>query len=154
VLIITVFNQDRFSNEFRVEAGGTIQYPPLGDVEVAGKTTTQVASLLESKLKPDYLIDPHVQVKVKQYSLRTISVMGSVNKPGLVLLPEELKMDIIAAIAQAGGFHQLANENKINFTREGKSSTHRYKDLLRVRDDSKKIWLQPGDVIEVGESFF
>jgi protein involved in polysaccharide export with SLBB domain len=75
-------------------------------------------------------------------------------KPGPVLLPEEERMDIIQALAQAGGFQPTANENKIALSRNGKTTVYKFKELVKITDDSKRIWLDPGDVIDVKESTF
>ncbi|MCI0534679.1 MAG: polysaccharide export protein [Verrucomicrobiales bacterium] len=154
LIIVAVFDELKLSGEYRVQAGGTIRYPLLGTVEVAGKTPTEVADELNKKLGEDYLVNPEVTVLVKQYRSRTVTVMGKVMKPGPVLLPEEEKMDIIQALAQAGGFQPTANLNKIRFSRGGKMTTYKFRDLKKIADDTKKIWLEPGDVIEVEESVF
>jgi polysaccharide export outer membrane protein len=154
LIIVAVFDEPKLSGEYRVQAGGTIRYPLLGDVEVAGKTPTEVANELNKKLGEDYLINPEVTVLVKQYRIRSVTVMGKVMKPGPVLLPEEEKMDIILALAHAGGFQPTANQNKIRFTRGGQMITYKFKDLKKIGEDEKKIWLEPGDVIEVEESVF
>ncbi len=154
LIIVAVFDELKLSGEYRVQAGGTIHYPLLGDIEVAGKTPTAVATELKQKLGEDYLVNPEVTVFVKQYRSRTVTVIGKVTKPGPVLLPEEEKMDMIQALAQAGGFQPTANENKIRFSRGGKTTTYKFKDLKKIADDRKKVWLEPGDVIEVEESVF
>ena len=40
-------------------------------------------------LGTDYLVNPEVTVNVKQYRLRIVSVIGKVNRPGPVQLPDE-----------------------------------------------------------------
>jgi len=154
LLIIEVLNEKNLSVECRVQKGGTIRYPLLDDVELGGKTPGEVATLLKEQLGADYLVNPEVMVNVKQYRSRTVSVIGKVMKAGPVQLPEEERMDIIQAIAQAGGFQPNAKESKILFTRNGKTVTYNFKDLKKITDENKKVWLEPGDVIEVKESFF
>ena len=154
LLIVAVFDEPKLSGEYRVQAGGAIRYPLLGDVDVAGKTPTEVADVLNKKLGEDYLVNPEVTVLVKQYRPRTVTVVGKVMKPGPVLMPEEERMDIIQALAQAGGFQPTANENKIALSRKGKTTVHRFKDLVKITNESKKVWLEPGDVIDVKESTF
>ncbi len=153
-LVIEVFNERDLTVERRVQAGGTISYPLLGEVEVVGKSTAQVESMLKKRLGEDYLVNPEVSVTVKQYRARTVTVIGRVLKPGTVLLLEEEKMDIVQAIAQAQGFLPNADEDKIMFTRGGKTVRYRFKELMKITEGSKKIWLEPGDVIEVKESVF
>jgi polysaccharide export outer membrane protein len=154
LLIVAVFVEPKLSGEYRVQAGGTIRYPLHGSIEVAGKTPTEVADDLNKKLGEDYLVDPEVTVLVKQYRPRTVTVIGKVTKPGPVLLPEEERMDIVQALAQAQGFQPTANQSKIALSRSGKTTVYKFKDLVKITDDNKKIWLEPGDVIDVKESTF
>ena len=154
LIIVAVFDELKLSGEYRVQASGSIHYPLLGDVDVAGKTTAEVASSLKQKLGEDYLVNPEVTVLVKQYRLRTVTVIGKVMKPGPVLLPDEERMDIIQAIAQAGGFQPTANENRIAFSRGGKTVSYKFKQLRAIKTEEKKVWLEPGDVIDVAESVF
>src|SRR5687768_6394731 len=57
-IVIEVFDEKLLSVERRVQAGGTISYPLLGTVEVAGKTTSEVADMITAMLAADYLVDP------------------------------------------------------------------------------------------------
>jgi len=153
IIIVEVFGEKDLSGEHRVQQSGTIKYPLLGSVEVAGKTPSQVAAILAEKLEAEYLVDPQVNVMVKEYRLRTVSVIGKVNKEGSIELPAEQKIDIVDAIARAGGFAATANPNRIELSRGGKTTVYKFNDLKKVKDPDKKIWLEPGDVIDVKESF-
>jgi polysaccharide biosynthesis/export protein len=154
IIIIEVFGEKDLSGEHRVQQTGIIKFPLLGTVEVAGKTPTEVAADLSQKLEADYLVNPQVNVMVKEYQLRTVSVIGKVNKEGPVELPSERKMDIVEAIAHAGGFSNLANQGRIDLSRNGKTTRYKFEELKSIKNVDKKIWLEPGDVIYVHESFF
>jgi protein involved in polysaccharide export with SLBB domain len=154
IIIVEVFGEKDLSGEHRVQQSGTIKYPLLGSVEVGGKTPAEVATILAQKLEADYLVDPQVNVMVKEYRMRTVSVIGKVNREGSIELPAEQKVDILEGIARAGGFSPVANKNKIELSRKGKTTTYKFDDLKSVKDPDKKIWLEPGDVIYVHESFF
>ncbi len=154
-LIIDVFGEKGLSVERRVEQGGTIKYPLLGNVPVAGKTTVEIAALLQKQLKDDYLVDPQVSVNVKEYSQFTVTVLGEVGgKIGVIKLPGERQMDILEAIAEGGGFTANANKNKIRLMRKGQTKIYKLDQLLKLTDPKKKVWLEPGDVIYVPERFF
>lgn len=153
-LTIVVLGEEDLSLELRVEAGGTIKFPLLGNVEVSGKTTAEVATILEKKLNADYLVNPQVTINVKEYRSATVAVIGEVQTPGAIPLPFERAMDILEAIANSGGFTKTANKSRIDLTRKGKTTRLKFEDLLKVTDQEKKIWLDPGDVINVRESFF
>ncbi len=154
IIIVDVFGEKDLSGEHRVQQSGTIKYPLLGSVDVAGKTPSQVAAVLAERLGADYLIDPQVNVMVKEYRLRTVSVIGKVNREGAIDLPAEQKIDVLEGIARAGGFSATANKNRIDLSRAGKTTTYKFDDLKKVKEAEKRIWLEPGDVIYVHESFF
>ena len=154
IIIIEVYGEKDLSGEHRVQQSGTIKYPLLGNIAVGGQTPSQVAAQLTEKLEADYLVDPQVNVMVKEYRSRTVSVIGKVNKEGAIDLPPEQKIDLLEGIARAQGFSPLANKNKIELSRNGKTTTYKFDDLKKVKDVQKKVWLEPGDVIYVHESFF
>ncbi len=154
ILIVEVFGEKDLSVERRVQAGGTITYPLLGSVEVAGRTPGEVESILTEKLKADYLVDPAVTVMVKEYRTRTVSVMGRVQRSGAIELPAEYRIDLLEAIARAGGLDNLANRNKIQLNRGGKITFYKFDDLVKINDTKKKVWVEQGDVIYVHEAKF
>jgi polysaccharide biosynthesis/export protein VpsN len=154
IIIVDVFGETNLSKEIRVQASGKINYPFLGDVEVAGKTTREVEMLLKDLLGRDYLVDPQVIVTVKEYRQRSVNVIGEVMKPGAIALPGEQKWTILDAIGQAGGLTKLAAKNKIEFTRQGRTQTFSLNELTKMMDLKKVIYLEPGDTIIVPQSIF
>ena len=154
-LIIDVLGEKGLSVERRVEQGGTIKYPLVGNIKVAGMTTVEVASLLAKKLEEDFLVNPQVSVNVKEYGLQTVTVLGEVaGKVGPIKLPGEKQMDILEAIAEAGNFTANANRSKIQLWRNGQKKEYKLDQLLKLTEPKKKIWLEPGDVIVVPERLF
>jgi len=154
IITIDVVGEKDLSKELRVSTSGTITFPFLGSIEVKGKTPAEVESLLKEKLGKDYLVDPQVIITVKEYRSRTVSVIGQVNKPGVIALPAEQKLSILEAIAQAGDLAKSANKNRIEVSRNGKTQKFTLDDLKKDINPEKKFWLEPGDVIYVHESFF
>jgi hypothetical protein len=86
--------------------------------------------------------------------LRAASVVGCVVKAGAVDLPPGERMDVIEAIAKAGGLSPTASKSKIELTRKGKTTRYKFDDLRKESDPAKKVWLEPGDIIYVGENVF
>ena len=154
IINIDVVGEKDLTKELRVSSSGTITFPFLGSIEVKGKTPAEVEDLLKEKLGKDYLVDPQVIVTVKEYRSRTVSVIGQVNKPGVIALPAEQKLGILEAIAQAGDLAKSANKNRIEVSRNGKTQKFTLDDLKKDTNPEKKFWLEPGDVIYVHESFF
>ena len=154
IIVVDVVGEKELSKELRVSSSGTITFPYLGNMEVKGKTPAEVESLLRSQLGQDYLVDPQVIITVKEYRTRTVSVIGQVNKPGVIPLPAEQKMGILEALAAAGDLTKVANKNGIEVTRKGETFKFTMDQLKKVTEPEKKFWLEPGDVIFVRESFF
>ncbi len=154
IIVDVVGEKDLTNKEFRVSSSGTITYPYLGIIEVKGKTPAEVEAVIRDQLGKDYIVDPQVIVTVKEYRTRTVSVIGQVNKPGVIALPAEQKIDILEAIAQAGDLTKVANKNRIEVSRKGKTQKFTLDELKKQTDLEKKFWLEPGDVIFVHESFF
>jgi len=154
IIMIDVVGEKDLSKELRVSSSGTITFPFLGSIEVKSKTPAEVEQLLKEKLGKDYLVDPQVIITVKEYRSRTVSVIGQVNKPGVIPLPGEQKMGILEAIAQAGDLAKSANKNRIEVSRKGKTQKFTLDELKKDTAPEKKFWLEPGDVIYVHESFF
>src|SRR5437762_10717188 len=154
ILTVDVVGEKDLSKELRVSTSGTITFPFLGSIEVKGKTPAEVETLIKEKLGKDYLVDPQVIITVKEYRSRTVSVIGQVNKPGVIALPAEQKLGILEAIAQAGDLAKSANKNRIEVSRNGKTQKFTLDDLKKDTNPEKKFWLEPGDVIYVHESFF
>jgi polysaccharide biosynthesis/export protein len=82
LLSITVLEAPELSRTARVSAAGEISIPLVGVFRVNGLATRDIEVLLENQLRKTYMRDPHVSVQVTEMQSHTISVLGSVNKPG------------------------------------------------------------------------
>ena len=153
VLNIVIVGEAGLPSDYRVSASGTIQFPFLDVVEVKGLTTRDLDLKLEEMLTKDYFVSPEVLVSVKEYRPEFVIVIGSVNRPGNIPLSAEQKMDILDAIAFAGGTTRSA-KNQVEFTRDGKRVVYSIDKLKGESDPNRKVLLQPGDILEVKESVF
>lgn len=154
-LVISVVGEKDLTQDCRVSTSGTISYAWLSNVEVAGKTSSEIEQHLRKLLDEDYLVNPTVLVQIKEYRAREVTVMGQVNKPGAVTIPAEQPLTIVEAIARAGSIAKGGDPNKIFFTRRGKEKVKLSLDQLsRITDPARQVYVQPGDVIDVGEKVF
>lgn len=140
---IAVYNEPELSLE-KVPVGpdGTIAFPLIGDVKVAGLTALDVEAEVTRRLKDGYLKAPSVSVGVDAYRLYFIK--GEVKRPGGYNFVEGLT--VAKAIAMARGFTERASEEKISIIRETQPN--------RSVSVSPSAPVLPGDVITIGESFF
>jgi protein involved in polysaccharide export with SLBB domain len=154
-LVIAVVGEKDLTQDCRVNTSGTISFAWLSNVEVAGKTAAEVEQHLRKLLDKDYLVDPTVLVQVKEYRAREVTVMGQVNKPGAITIPAEQPLTVVEAIARAGSIAKGGDPNKIWFSRRGREKVKlNLEQLSRITDPAKQLYVQPGDVIDVGEKVF
>lgn len=117
VLEVTVFGNDDLSRTSTVQTSGVIALPLLGEVEVAGLTLPEVQRKLTTLLARDFLVNPQVEVKVKEYQSQFVSVVGEVNSPGRK--PLRGKTRLIDVLVEAGGFTPRASGDVQIARREG-----------------------------------
>lgn len=154
VFEVRVFRHPELSQAYRVGPDGTIDFPLIGVVPVAGRTASQVAADLQLALGTDYIKSPQVSIFIKEYNSQKVSVFGQVSKPGT--FPYAAGMNIIEAITMAGGFTNLASKDSVNITRVVDDREVR----LTIQVDSilrgavRNFDLVPGDIVYVPESIF
>lgn len=160
MLLVHVFGEPEFSGpdnaglKLRVSSAGEVSLYLLGTIKVAGKTPSEAEKHIRSLLMKDFIRDPHVLVQVETYRITNVTVMGQVSQPGVVPLPAEQRIDILAGIAIAGGFTKLAKTSKIDLTRNGGTTTFSLDKLKQEKDINNKVWLKTGDLVYVHESAF
>ncbi len=150
VLDISVWKEQDFSRVVPVRPDGRISLPLLGDIQAAGFTPVQLASLITERLRK-YVTQPQVTVIAVQINSRRVYVLGEVNRPGGVpMLPN---MTVLQALSSAGGFTQFANPKAIFVLRNESGKQNRYvfnyKEMVRGEASGQIIFLKPGDTIVV-----
>jgi polysaccharide biosynthesis/export protein len=106
VLTISVWNQTDLSGKFTVGADGSISYPLLGALKVAGLQPRAIEALLRTRLADGFLKNPQITVEVAQFLSKRIFVMGEVKTPGPVALTGDLTL--LEALTRAGGMTENA----------------------------------------------
>lgn len=153
-LTIRVFDEDRFAGDYPVNEAGAINFPFVGEVAVAGKTASEVATAIETKLADGYLHNPSVTVLVKARQNREVSVLGQVKEPGS--FKWQGRLTLVQAVSLAGGLTPFAAPTRVKLTRrvgtDGSTKTIELslKEIIDGRRDD--LVLQPGDIVFVPES--
>lgn len=101
LLDVKVFEDPNLNGEQRVTDAGTISFPPLGDVEVAGLLVGEAEKRLKDLLEERYFQRATVTVSVREFRSKPISVIGAVQQPGN--LGFSGRWTLIEAITAAGG---------------------------------------------------
>lgn len=148
-----VADEVQFSSETRVSQSGTISVPHLGTIEIAGLTIEEMRDLLYEPYNRDYYVNPHIDITVLGYAERSVTVIGKVNRQGLVPFPSEKGLTLLEAIAMAGGWSgdRLADKRNVTITRTNEDG-----DKFVLEVDARNLTtqdypLQEGDLVNVPE---
>lgn len=117
VLEISVFGNEDLSRTPTVQPSGVIALPLLGEIPVAGLTVAEAQRKLTTLLARDFLVNPQVEVKVKEYQSQSVSVVGEVNNPGRK--PLRGRTRLIDVLLDSGGFKPTASGEVIITRNEG-----------------------------------
>lgn len=155
---VEVFGEDDLRTNGRLNGEGNLSLPLLGSVHLAGMTLTQATSRVTELYARDYLVNPKVNVSLVSYAKRRFTVLGQVNRPGSFEMPEGSPggIDLLEAIAMAGGYTRIAAPERITVRRHGSKGDEVLKvDAKRLaRGGANNFKVVPGDTITVGESIF
>jgi polysaccharide export outer membrane protein len=100
VMKITVFNEPTLSNTYRVDNDGSISFPFLGRVKVAGLRVAVIEAQLAKSLAEGYIKNPQVTVDMEQYRSQSVFIMGEVRVPSKYSLVGN--SSLMEALMQAG----------------------------------------------------
>jgi polysaccharide export outer membrane protein len=137
-------------NGLIVYSDGTIFYPYVGYLPVAGKTVIEVQQDLTVKLRRS-IKDPQVAVRVAAFRGKRVEVTGEVKAPQTVNI-SDVPMRVSDAVVKAGGFVPESNPANVTLLREGRAVSL---DLMGYYEDGdvKQNWLLlDGDVVHVGHA--
>jgi polysaccharide export outer membrane protein len=139
-LRVTVFQQPDLTTEARVTERGTITMPLVGEVKVAGLTSTEAGRQIATELKSGkFLKNPQVNVAVTTVRSRQVNVLGMVARPGRYPL-DDTSSQLADVIAAAGGI-AAGGADFVTRVREGKSQ--------KMPVIAKGVYLKNGDTIHV-----
>src|SRR5262245_41299782 len=140
---VTVYGEDKLSGDYQIDQSGQISLPLAGTVAALGLTQTELEQALAKKFRSEYLRNPKVTVTIA--TLRPFYMMGEVTKPGEY--PYSSGLNVLTALAIAGGPTYRASKNTVQIQRLGESS-------MRDYPISASVPVLPGDVIRVPERYF
>ena len=118
VLKISVYDNADLETVARIDNTGSILFPLVGQLSVAGMSVPEVAVKVEKALADGYLIDPHVTVFIQEYRSNKVIVSGQVNHPGVHELSGPTSL--LELISMAGGLRETA-ANHLTITRTASS---------------------------------
>ena len=158
LIAVEVFGEEDLRSAVRIGADGSVSLPLLGAVRLGGLSLPQATARLTELYGRDYLVSPKLNVSLAGYAKQRFTVLGQVNRPGSFEMPEGAGgIDILEAVAMAGGYTRIAAPERISVRRRGANGD----EVIRV--NAKRLAkqaggtgfrVQSGDTITVGESIF
>ena len=155
---VEVFGEDDLRTNGRLNSEGNLTVPLLGSIHLAGLTLTQAVSKLTELYSRDYLVNPKINVTLLGYARKRVSILGQVNRPGIIEMPEDSQegIDLLEAIALAGGYTRIASPERITVRRHNASGDQIFKVNAKrfTKGKGGGFLVKAGDTITVGESIF
>lgn len=137
-------------------AGGLAENADANNIQlvrVSGTTSTfSMDSISGTSGRVKVEAGDRVIVNQSAFVGKTVTVIGQVGKPGPLPFPLNGRLDLVNAVAAAGGLTELANPKKITLNRKGAVKILNYNEISKQGD--RPFLLQPDDVITVAERLF
>lgn len=136
-----------------IGSDGTIHFPMIGDVKIAGYSVREAKSIMEESLKPLYHFN-NIEIRITGRYFSLIDGSKSGNYP---MIKE--KINIFQALAMGGDVSSSGDRSKVKIVRETQNGTIIKEFDLRSKDiiNSEFYYVEPYDVIYIqsmNEQFF
>lgn len=156
-LDISVLEDPGLNRQVLVRPDGKISLPLAGTLEAEGLTPERLQADISRRLAKDFVTAPTVSVALTSFNrdedLAQIFIIGAVNSPGRYEV--ELPIDVLEALALAGGPGVFAARTRIQVRRRGNLGdqilTFNYETIENGLVPSAAIDLADRDVIVVPE---
>jgi len=134
---------------YLVDNEGTINFPVVGRLKVAGKTRKDVEKILQEKLASAFNKElPIITIRIANYS---VNIVGEVSRPGKYVTVND-RMTIFEGLALAGDMTVYGRRDNVKVLRENADGTKKYL-TLNMNDKnviySPAYYLEQNDVVYV-----
>ncbi|PHQ14449.1 polysaccharide export protein [Marinobacter profundi] len=133
-----------------VHSDGTIFYPYVGEVKVAGLKVTEIRDILRKELAK-YIATPQVDVTVASFRSKRVYLTGELKQPGTQPITN-VPLTLLEAVSNAGGLTEAADWTNVTLTRNGETKRYSLRDLYRQGDTRENLLLRPNDIIHVARN--
>lgn len=138
-------------DQLLVRPDGKLSFPLAGEIQAAGMTPGELQTEIAKRLNK-YIPDPVVSVLVEKVAGYKVYVIGQVKTPGQYQMGHYI--DVMQALALAGGLTPFAAQNKIKILRRNINGVERaipfeYATVEKGEDLAQNIMLKSGDMVVV-----
>ena len=161
---IRVVDLEEFADRsVRIDPNGFIDLPLIGRIQASGLTIDQLKDTLSTKLGR-YINSPQISLNLSENQNQTVSVLGSVNLPGIHPLPGPRRLLDVLSLAggakpDAGSRVILTRQmkwgalpvtgSKVDGTGNFSTVSLSLDDLLDAKTPAENIFIRPGDVVSI-----
>jgi polysaccharide biosynthesis/export protein len=152
VISVNVVEHPEFSGRHKIRPDGRINYPVIGELDVASMSCAQLVKIMQGKLAP-YVNNPVVSISIESYYANKIFIIGDVNRAGEYEIYEPV--EIIKAVAMSGGLKNPKAKWAKIIRGDGTVISVNLADLFSgkiSKRESAKYLLYPGDTMYIPES--
>jgi polysaccharide export outer membrane protein len=157
IIEIGVFQEPDLLTTTRISLKGTITLPLIGEIKVGGRMVRDVVAEIERRYRDGYLRNPKVSILMVEFAKKRFHVLGQVNRPGSFEIPQQESVNLLQAIAMAGGYTRIANPGRVTVRRRvgDKDEVFNLNAASMAKDGGSKIFeIRHNDTITVTESLF
>lgn len=156
VILVKVYQEPDMETRASIDRDGLITLPLLGTLQVTGKTPEQAANLIQDLYGRDYLVNPRVSLTLLEHARLRFTVMGQVQRPGSYEFPSDEPLNLLQAIAMAGGYTRMSAPSRITLQRiqNGQPALHALNGEQMKSAKTQPFQVLPDDIITVGERIF
>lgn len=140
--------QTNVANARVVRDDGTLFYPFIGSVKVAGMTLEELREVITGKLAR-FIESPQVDINVMEYNSQKIIVSGAFTSPGSLAVNAQ-RMTLTQAVGLAGIDPTRADLSNLVLIRDGKTYNLDYDRLTSQSSDIGRIYMRQGDKLHLG----
>lgn len=153
---MVVYREQDLGIRSKIGKDGLVQFPLLGEIKLGGLTVRSATSLIRQRYNADYLVEPQIYLNVSSYNPRRFTIIGQVVRPGTYEFAGSESLGLLEAVGMAGGFTRIADRGRILVKRREGDLVHTVKVNAKKLSDAglDRFELLPGDVINVGESWY
>ena len=130
-----------------VQDDGTLYYPYVGNLHVAGRSIGEVRETLTRELSK-YFKKVKLDVRVLSFQSQRVNVVGEVKTPGLLPVMET-PLTVAEAISRAGGVTAEADLSNVTLSRGDKLYPIDVLALYEQGNSAQNQYLKDGDVLNV-----
>jgi len=130
-----------------VHADGSIFYPYVGKIQVAGLDVAEIRELIAKRISR-YIEKPQVDVTVAAFRSQRVYITGDVAQPGMVPV-SNVPLHLLDAINTLGGLQPTADWRNVILTRDGRDYPLSLQALYQRGDLRHNVLLQHNDIVHV-----